>query len=258
MSWEGLELSILGPAFVAGIIVLATHVPMGQAVLRRGIIFIDIAIAQVAGLGVIAADAYGLEDNSWAVQGCAVSAAMIGASLLIWTEKHWPDVQEALIGVMFILAATGGILLLADNPHGGEQLRELLVGQILWVSFEQLIPIAVLSAVVLALWFTTRAQDASPYWFYLLFAVMITASVQLVGVYLVFASLIIPALSARHTTAKYRLPLGYLVGVLGYAVGLLLSAVLDLPSGAVIVWTLAMLGIVLSGPLAKLWGSPGC
>ena len=104
-----------------------------------------------AGLGVIAADAYGLEDNSWAVQGCAVSAAMIGASLLIWTEKHWPDVQEALIGVMFILAATGGILLLADNPHGGEQLRELLVGQILWVSFEQLIPIAVLSAVVLAL-----------------------------------------------------------------------------------------------------------
>ncbi|MBT4520259.1 MAG: metal ABC transporter permease, partial [Halieaceae bacterium] len=132
MSWEGLDPTILGPAFVAGIIVLGTHVPMGQAVLRRGIIFIDIAIAQVAGLGVIAADTYGWEDSIWAVQGFAVCAAMFGAVILIWTEKHWPDVQEALIGVMFILAATGGILLLANNPHGGEQLKELLVGQILW------------------------------------------------------------------------------------------------------------------------------
>lgn len=245
MSWEGLDIAILGPAFVAGIIVLSTHVPMGQAVLRRGIIFIDIAIAQVAGLGVIAADVCGL-DNTWAVQTFAVSAAMLGASLLIWTEKHWPDVQEALIGVMFILAATGGILLLSNNPHGGEQLKELLVGQILWVSYGQLMPIAMLSIAVLALWFVTRAQDASPFLFYLLFAVTITASVQLVGVYLVFASLIIPALATRNTRPKLKLPLAYVIGILGYATGLSLSAVLDLPSGAVIVWALAILAVVLS------------
>ena len=251
MSWEGLDLAILGPAFAAGIIVLSTHVPMGQAVLRRGIIFIDIAIAQVAGLGVIAANTYGWDDNGWAVQACAVTAAMLGATLLIWTEKRWPDVQEALIGVMFILAATGGILLLANNPHGGEQLKELLVGQILWVSYEQLIPIAILSAVVLTTWFVTRAQNKSPFLFYLLFAMTITASVQVVGVYLVFASLIIPALAARNATAKLRLPLAYLVGILGYGAGLSLSAVLDLPSGAVVVWTLAILGVALS----FLWGS---
>jgi zinc/manganese transport system permease protein len=246
MSWEGLDLAILGPAFAAGIIVLSTHVPMGQAVLRRGIIFIDIAIAQVAGLGVIAANAYGWDDNGWAVQACAVTAAMLGATLLIWTEKRWPDVQEALIGVMFILAATGGILLLANNPHGGEQLKELLVGQILWVSYEQLIPIAILSAVVLTTWFVTRAQNTSPFLFYLLFAMTITASVQVVGVYLVFASLIIPALAARNATAKLRLPLAYFVGISGYGAGLSLSAVLDLPSGAVVVWTLAILGVALS------------
>jgi len=250
MSLEGLDLAILGPAFVAGIIVLSTHVPMGQAVLKRGIIFIDIAIAQVAGLGVIAADAYGWDDNGWAVQACAVTAAMLGAALLIWTEKHWPDVQEALIGTMFILAATGGILLLANNPHGGDQLKDLLVGQILWVSYEQLIPIAVLSCVVLITWFVTRAQDSSPFLFYLLFAVTITAAVQLVGVYLVFASLIIPALSSRNATVKHRLPLAYLVGILGYGAGLSLSAVLDLPSGAVVVWTLAILGTALP----FLWG----
>lgn len=245
MNWEGLDLSILGPSFLAGIVVLSTHVPMGHAVLRRGIIFIDIAIAQVAGLGVIAANAYGWEDNGLAVQACAVSAAMLGSSLLIWTEKRWPEVQEALIGVMFILAATGGILLLANNPHGGEQLKELLVGQILWVSYEQLIPIGILSGVVLTLWFVTQAQNTSPFMFYLLFAITITASVQIVGVYLVFASLIIPALAARNVAVRRRLPMAYLVGILGYGVGLSLSAILDLPSGAVVVWTLAILGVAL-------------
>ena len=145
------ELSILGPALLAGLLVLATHVPLGTEVLRRGIIFIDLAIAQVAGLGVIAADSMGWQQNGWLVQGAAVSAALAAAFILNWTDKRWPKIQEALIGICFILAATGGILILAGNPHGGEHLKELLVGQILWVTIDSLLPIAIVSAVILTL-----------------------------------------------------------------------------------------------------------
>src|SRR5580698_1657246 len=153
-----LELGILLPAFLAGILVLATHVPMGQQVLNRGIVFIDLAIAQVAGLGVTAASTFGFEAEGWRVQAAAVAAALLGALLLTWTEKKWPEVQEALIGVLFVVAACIELLILANNPHGGEHLKDLLVGQILWVSVKSLIPIAILYAVALLVWFTARAR----------------------------------------------------------------------------------------------------
>ena len=95
-----------------------------------------------------------------AVQGAAMAAALLGALLLTWTERKAPRQQEALIGVMFILAACAGILLLAGNPHGGEHLKDLLVGQILWVSTQQLIGMAALTVLVLALWFGLRERLA--------------------------------------------------------------------------------------------------
>lgn len=245
MSFEGLDISILGPAFCAGLLVLASHVPMGQQVLARGIVFIDLAIAQIAGLGVIAAYAMGWEPQGYAVQIAAVTAALLGALLLTFTEKHWPEIQEALIGVLFVLAACAGMLLLANNPHGGEQLKELLVGQILWVNYSQLLPVTLLTAVVLALWFGMR-ERLGVIGFYAMFAVVVTASVQLVGVYLVFASLIIPALASRFHLPRRQLFVGYSVGVLGYAIGLALSAVFDLPSGAVVVWMLAIFGVLFA------------
>ena len=243
MNFDALDISILGPAFAAGLLVLATHVPMGQQVLARGIVFIDLAIAQIAGLGVIAADALGWEPQDFAVQIAAVSAALVGSLILTFSEKRWPDVQEALIGVLFVLAACAGILLLANNPHGGERLKDLLVGQILWVNYAQLIRVAVLTAVILVLWFGAGAR-LGRVGFYAMFAFAVTASVQLVGVYLVFASLIIPALASRYHPPRRQLAIGYVVGVLGYALGLGLSAVFDLPSGAVVVWALALIGIV--------------
>jgi zinc/manganese transport system permease protein len=244
MNLDALSLSILGPAFLAGILVLATHVPLGNQVLSRGIVFIDLAIAQIAGLGVIAADMLGFEPQGWGVQAAAVSAALLGALVLTWTERHWQEVQEATIGVLFVLAASGGVLLLANNPHGGEHLKDLLVGQILWVSVAQLWPVAALSAAILALWFGLGERLGRP-GFYVLFAFAVTASVQLVGVYLVFASLIVPALACRHYRRESRLVVGYGFGAAGYAAGLALSALFDLPSGAVIVWAMAVLGAVV-------------
>jgi zinc/manganese transport system permease protein len=238
LNWEGLDMSILGPACVAGLVVLSTHVPLGKQVLSRGIIFIDLAIAQIAGLGVILAQYLGVHEYGWGVQLSAAVAALGGAVLLTWTDKRWPEYQEPLIGTLFVLAATGGLLLLADNPQGGEHLKEMLVGQILWVSYKQLIPAAVLSALLLA-FIRMRGGKLTGFLFYALFALAITASVQLVGVYLVFASLIVPALATAGMKGKGRLTAAYVIGGLGYVLGLGLSAVLDLPSGATIVWTLA-------------------
>ena len=240
------ELSIVLPAFVASLLVLSTHVPLGAEVLRRGIIFIDLAIAQVAGLGVIAADTMGWEAEGWMVQIAAVSAALIAAFVLHWTDKRWPEIQEALIGACFVLAATAGILMLAENPHGGEHLKELLVGQILWVNYDQLLPITVISALVLGAWYWMRDRLRG-FGFYALFAFAITASVQLVGIYLVFACLIIPAISTRHVTRRgMRVVCGYGVGVVGCLAGLILSVSGDLPAGAVIVWSLAVSALIFA------------
>src|SRR4051812_16187414 len=244
MNWSAIDLGILGPALVAGLLVLATHVPLGIQVLDRGIVFIDLAIAQIAGLGVIAADALGLPEHGFAVQAAAVCAALLGAALLTWTERRAQQQQEALIGVLFVLAASGGILLLAGNPHGGEHLKDLLVGQILWVGTPQLVSLAVVTAVILAALAFGWEKRLGRFGFYAVFAVAVTASVQLVGVYLVFTSLIVPALATVRRQRGGRIAAGYAVGAAGYVVGLLLSALFDLPSGAVIVWSLAGLALL--------------
>lgn len=242
MSWSAVDLAILAPAFLAGILVLATHVPLGAQVLRKGIVFIDLAIAQIAALGVIVAGLFDLAPSGWQVQAAAALAALAGAMLLNWTEKKWPQVQEAQIGVVFILAATAGILLLSKNPHGGEHLRDLLAGQILWVGYAQLAIPLVATVAILALWFGMSSR-LSQLGFYLVFALAVTVSVQLVGVYLVFATLIVPSLGTRAHSPARRLPLAYAIGIGGYAIGLVLSAALDLPSGALIVWCLAVLAL---------------
>ncbi|HIV71490.1 MAG TPA: metal ABC transporter permease [Candidatus Aquabacterium excrementipullorum] len=243
--------SIVGPALIAGLLVLATHVPLGLQVLRKGIVFIDLAIAQIAGLGVIAADNLGWEPQGWGVQGAAVAAALLGAALLTWTERRWPDIQEALIGTLFVLASCGGILLLAGNPHGGEHLKDLLVGQILWVTPSQLGAMAGLSALVLALWFGLGAGRLGRAGFYVLFALAVTASVQLVGVYLVFSSLIMPALAVRRASPRWQLPLAWGLGAIAYALGLALSAMLDWPSGAVVVLTMAVVACVVAALIGR-------
>ncbi len=238
---SALDWSILWPACAAGLLVAATHVPLGTQVLERGIVFIDLAIAQIAGLGVVLADFLGLESQGWAVQGCALAAALSGALLLTWTDRRWPEVQEAMIGVTFILAASGALLLLAQNPHGAEHLRELLVGQILWVSPGRLPLVALAYAALLVLMIYTAAHTRRVT-FYLFFAVAVTISVQLVGLYLVFTTLIVPALATRRVR-RYRLLIAYGLSAAGYIVGIVFSAVSDLPTGPTIVWIMAALAI---------------
>ncbi|HEX4780565.1 MAG TPA: metal ABC transporter permease [Usitatibacter sp.] len=249
MTFNALDVSILLPAFVAGLLVTATHVPLGMQVLARGIVFIDLAIAQIAGCGVLLADRLGFPSEGLAVQVAALIAALAGALLLTWTEKVWPEVQEAVIGVTFVLGATGGILLLASNPHGSEHLQDLLVGQILWAQPARLAWTAALYAAILAVWFGF-GERIGRVGFYVLFALAVTMSVQLVGLYLVFATLIVPPLGTRRMR-RGRVAAAWGIGAAGYALGLVVSTATDLPSGAVIVWTLVGCSLVGYAATAK-------
>ena len=237
---NGADLSIVFPAFIAGLLVLATHIPFGMKVLERGVIFADLAVAQIAGLGIILTGLLDLTEQPFVVQLIAAASALCGAVLLAWIEQRLPEVKEACIGLTFVLAASGGILLMSHDVHSGEHLTDLLVGQILWVNNNQLIATALLTAVLLTLWQWSKLKNHT-LGFYTLFALAVTASVQLVGVYLVFASLIVPAL-ATYRIQQRRMVVAFAIGITGYAIGLLLSAWFDLPSGATIVWALAICG----------------
>ena len=236
---------ILLPAFVAGLLVIATHIPLGFKVLDRGIIFMDLAIAQVAGLGALLVTVLVGEGASpLLMQAGAMLLALAASFLLLACERLAPRYQEPIIGTLFILAATAGILVLAGDPHAGEHMADLLSGQILWVSREQLISSGALTGILMVgLWVTRHSRST----FYALFAIAITLSVQMVGVYLVFATLIIPALATVQIhSARARYKIAFVLATLAYAIGLAGSALLDLPSGPLIVWALAVCGLLLA------------
>lgn len=234
---DTLELLLI--PFLTGLLVLAGHVPLGREVLRRGIIFIDLCIAQVAALGLIVADRLQIAEP---LAGVVAAAAAVGTGLLLsWTEPRFRHLQEAIIGSVYVVSAAVVMLLLAGDPHGAEALDRLLAGQLLWVSWTDLQLLAGATALVivaeLAGWLQRRAV------FYVLFALAVTASVSLIGVFLVFASLVLPALAANGARRALRLAL--CTGGIGYAAGLLLSLQLDLPAGPAVICALASLAVLV-------------
>lgn len=231
MSLSPEMLGIIAPAFAAGLVVASTHVPLGQEVLKRGIIFIDLAIAQIAALGVVISHAVLQVENGMVPLLVALIFALAGGGFFAWLERVVPHYQEAFIGSAFVISASVIILLLADNPHGGEEMQGLLAGQILWVSWHQVLVTTVVYIVILSSWFLL--QDRRRLLFYGAFPIAVTLSVQLVGIYLVFASLIIPALGALRF--KKQLIAGYSIAFLSITAGLILSLITDLPAGPVLV-----------------------
>lgn len=232
-------LGLLAPAFIAGLIVASTHVPLGQEVLKRGIIFIDLAIAQIAALGIVVSHTIFQTDYGIYPTLSALLFALAAGALFAWLERIAPKHLEALIGSSFVLSASLAILLLANDPHGGEHMQDMLAGQILWVGWQQLLITGVIYALLLILWFGLRPHRTKL--FFLIFPIAITLSVQLVGVYLVFASLIIPALGTVNFKKTNRLWMGYTIAAASFAVGLCISTFYDLPSGPTIVCTYPVL-----------------
>lgn len=225
-------MEIVGPAFVAGLMIALTHAPLGIEVLKRGIIFIDLAVAQIAGLGLVAAAAFFHEPAGWAVQGIALTFALLAGLFFRLVERIMPEQLEAIIGCSFVLAASLALLLLADHPHGGEEVQHLFSGQILFVTWEDVLVHAPVYGLILSLWFL-RPSMRSGSGFYVLFALAITSSVQLVGVYVVFASLILPALASAASKRKHLTAWG--CGITAVSLGIVVSVLLDLPAGPVIV-----------------------
>lgn len=234
---------LIAPALAAGLLVASTHVPLGREVLRRGIIFLDLAVAQIAGLGVVAASVlFGWDGIG--EQVVAFVCALLAALGFSYIEKKGQTMQEAFIGCSFVIAASLAILVFAGDPHGGEEISNLMAGQILWVRWPHIGFVAFVYAPVLAalLFFPALAQR----YFYLLFAACITMSVQMVGVYLVFASLILPAMGASGFPGGRGLLTGYGIAFAAVAGGLVVSVLTDLPSGPVVVCGYALMCAVVA------------
>tara|TARA_Y100000590_G_scaffold1419_1_gene1781 strand:+ start:785 stop:1534 length:750 start_codon:yes stop_codon:yes gene_type:complete len=232
---------VIGPAFLICSMIVLTHVPLGIEVLKRGIIFIDLAIAQVAGLGLIATNFFFIEPHPLLPQLVALTCAILAGLLFHKVEIKIPKQQEAIIGVTFIFAASIAILLLANHPSGGEEIRHLLSGQILFVTWLDVAKHTPIYILILAVWFFKK-KYRNNIGFYLLFALAVTSSVQLVGIYVVFASLILPALAVINISNPYKL--GWLCGIISVIAGIFLAILFDTPAGPVIVTSYVLTTII--------------
>ena len=233
-------LSILLPAFAAGLIVLSTHLILGRQVLQRNIVFIDLAIAQVASLGVVISHLImaKVTDINWLYHLLPMGLSLSASLLIAWLSHHCDDELEAIIGCFYVLAAASILLVLANNPHGAEQIERSLAGRIFWLTGTDLILPACLSLCFLLLVYFVP-QVLCGWLFYPVFAVLVTLSVDLVGVYLVFSTLIMPSLATRHLAEHQAIKVACVLGTAGYGVGLIIAHELNIPGGAVIVTTLA-------------------
>ena len=234
--------SILGPALVAGLMIALTHAPMGVEVLRRQIIFIDLAIAQIAGLGLVAAGIFWPLLPTWGLQLAALASALLAGAFFRLVERRAPELQEPIIGVSFVLAASLAILVLSNQPQGSDEIQHLLSGQLLFVTWGELAWHAPIYALILIAWFWVPKLRTG-LGFYVLFALAVTSSVQLIGVYVVFASLILPALAAYRSLRPMLV--AWSTGVIAVSGGILASFALDLPSGPLIVLAYVLVAITV-------------
>ena len=238
-------ISLLAPAFMAGVLISLVHVPLGQEVLRRNIIFLDLAVAQFAALGMIAFQTFVIVDEysllaGYGRLGAGLIAAILCAVIFHFLEKKSGQYQEALIGCAFVLAASMGLLLVANSPRGGEEIKDILEGQILWTSWSHVIFVA---PIFITVFFTNVIfKKKRSFLFYPLFAVTIPFSVSMIGVYLVFASLIFPALAVVKM-GSYKMVMGILISIASYFLGLLFSYLFDWPAGPTIVLSLSILSL---------------
>ncbi len=234
-------LELIAPALVAGVLISLTHGLLGKKVLEKGIIFIDLAIAQIAGLGMVIANIF-LPDHTCLSQLIIILFALSASIFFYYIEKTFPDIQEAIIGCSFILAASCTILFLSGHPHSSDNMMHLLSGQILFITFQDIIWHSVIYLAILSLWFLQRsARDNIA--FYIIFAFAVVSSVQLVGIYLVFASLILPALASKNK--KNSLLISWTYGILSVVFGLIMAVNFDLPAGIAIVITYFILGLLI-------------
>lgn len=233
------SLSLVGWPMLAGVVATISHTVLGRQVLSRGIVFIDLAIAQCAALGLLIGatlEWHGMEQSL-----LGIGFSMGGAALVAALCHFWPNRREAAIGMLYVTSASLAVLVASIDPHGLQRVAQLLAGDPLWVTGSTLWPLALATLPFLCL-VVLRPHWLNDGWvFYPVFALMISLSLPLLGLYLVFATLILPAAIAEQRAGGMGTVVGVLLGVAGYGVGLALSLHLDWPSGASIVVAMVVL-----------------
>ena len=240
---------------------------LGLHVVQRGIIFIDIAMAQMAALGICVAILFRLDPESWTTFAIGLAFTLAGAAIFSVTGKRTSQIpQEAVIGIAYVVAAATAVLLLSRAAEGDEEIKNILVGNILLVTPREVWERFVLFAAVGVLHFVFRRKfllvsfdrDTAyqeglrvrwwDFFFYAIFGLVVTSFVRIAGVLLVFSYLIVPAVCGINLAQRMpnRLLIGWLIALLGGVAGLFLSYWWDLPSGAAIVFTFGALLILVS------------
>ena len=242
MGADAAILILLLPAFVVGAIISILHVPLGQEVLKRGIIFLDLAVAQFAALGMIFFKEFIAREEYYYMSlygeiATGLALAFMCALFFQYLEKRSGRYQEPLIGCAFVLAASLALLIVSSSPTGGESVKDILEGQILWVSWKDALMIGPLFLIMFFIWTFFRAHRSRL--FYPLFALAIPFSVNLIGIYLVFASLIFPALGVVSIQTN-KLIWGYVISLFAFISGLAMSYLFDLSAGPAIVLCFAI------------------
>jgi len=237
-------LTFLWPSFLEAVCLVGIHAYFGIQVLARKVIFVDLALAQIAALGATVAFMLGHPAQSPATYGYSLAFTLLAAVLLALTRSWGTRVpQEALIGVIYVVAAAAAILLIDRAPQGAEHLKQILTGNILTSGLDEVAVIVPLYAAVGLLHWPLRHRlsgAGSLLWefvFYASFGVVVTSSVAIAGVLLVFSFLIIPAaIGVMFASSLPRqLAIGWIVGTLTSAAGLAASFAFDLPTGAAMV-----------------------
>jgi zinc/manganese transport system permease protein len=249
-------LAILWAPFLMCLVLTGIHAYLGVHVLAREVVFVDIALAQIAALGATAAFIAGFELDTWESYAAGIAATVLGALVLALTRTRERHVsQEAVIGVVYAVSAAAAVLLADRAPHGVEHVRAMLVGNLLSVRGAEVAKVAALYAAIgLVHWACRRPfflistdPDAAfaqgwrirlwDFVFYASFGVVVTSSVRIGGVLLVFSYLIVPALAgiALGRTVRAKLLVGWAFGTLVSVIGVVASAALDLPTGATVV-----------------------
>lgn len=237
---------MLTPALV-GACALVANVILGRQVLKRGVIFIDLAMAQIAALGVLwielnaGHDSVGLWNKILASWALTLPAALLLSGLEHRVKQH----LEAIIGLLYVTAACAAVVLVSSNPHGKELISALLNGRLLWSSAEDIWPVALVSMglVLVQIW---RPMWLAGRGFYLLFALAIPPLVISLGVYLEFASLIIPALVVAMWPTRSPWLVALSLGITGGIAGFVASLFWDYPIGPSVVLAMVVAGLVIS------------
>jgi zinc/manganese transport system permease protein len=260
---------ILLPAFVASLILTGIHAYLGVHVVERGVIFVDLSLAQIAALGTTVGYLAGYDLHSTGAYLFSLGFTFIGAAVFAVSRVHRKTriPQEAIIGIAYAVSAAVAILVMSKATQETEHLKEMLVGNILSVSWPELAKTAVLYALVGLFHYVFRRrfllismneQEAEKqginirlwdFLFYVSFGFVVTSSVAIAGVLLVFCFLIVPSVTAMLFASRLgpRLAIGWAMGALVSATGVTMSFVLDLPTGATIVATFGLALLVLAG-----------